>query len=98
MIAQRTRYGFATTVPLDCERAVDRTRDELAKEGFRVLTEIDVRATLKTKLDFDVRPYVVLGACNPPFALSGNDAVRPVATEVRARLERALAAVAGGVR
>ena len=68
MIEQTTRYGFRATVPLSYERAVERTREELAKEGFGVLTEIDVRDTLRKKLDVDFRPYVILGACNPPLA------------------------------
>ena len=137
MITQSTRYGISTPVALPYDQAVVRTREELAKEGFGVLTEIDVRATLKKKLDVDFRPYIILGACNPPLAhqaltaerdiglllpcnvvvyasdepaqsvvaamdpvealsLTGNEDVRPLATEVRARLERVLDAVARG--
>jgi uncharacterized protein (DUF302 family) len=68
MISQTTRYGLSVEVPLSYEVAVERTREELGKEGFGVLTEIDVRATLKKKLDVDFRPYIILGACNPPLA------------------------------
>ena len=131
MIAQRTRYGIGTTIPLEFEAAVARTKDALATEGFGILAEIDVAATLKKKLGVDFRPYVILGACNPPLAyhaltaerdiglllpcnvvvyaddgpghsvvsamdpvealrLTGNDAIEPVAVEVRERLVRAL--------
>lgn len=68
MIEQTTRYGIGTTVEMEYARAVERTKEELAKEGFGVLSEIDIAATLKKKLDADFRPYVILGACNPPLA------------------------------
>jgi len=62
------KYVFGKTVGLGFEQAVTRVTEELAKEGFGVLTEIDVKATLKKKLDIDVPPYRILGACNPQFA------------------------------
>jgi len=61
-------YGFGRTVACDFATAVARVTEELAKQGFGVLTEIDVQATLKKKLDREVAPYKILGACNPQFA------------------------------
>ncbi len=63
------RYGLTKELPgLDYEQAVTRVTELLAEEGFGVLTSIDVKATLKKKLDVDFRRYVILGACNPPLA------------------------------
>ena len=136
MSAHTTPYGISTTLPLPYARAVERTKAALATEGFGVLSEIDVAATLDKKLGVDFRPYVILGACNPPLAhqaleadreiglllpcnvivyaadeagksvvaamdpveslsLSDNEAIRPLAEEVKTRLERVLAAVGG---
>jgi len=61
-------YGFKKTLHATVDEADARVRDELKKEGFGVLTEIDVKSTLKEKLDIDFRPYRILGACNPPLA------------------------------
>jgi uncharacterized protein (DUF302 family) len=60
--------GLAATLDLPYEEAVERVIEALKGEGFGVLTEIDVQATLKKKLDADFRKYVILGACNPPLA------------------------------
>jgi uncharacterized protein (DUF302 family) len=139
MLQDTTRYGISTTVPLPFDQALARTREALASEGFGVLTEIDVTATLRKKLDVEFRPYIILGACNPPLAhralqaeldiglllpcnvvvyatddpactvvaaldpvealsLSGNEAVRPIAEDVRSRMQRVVASVGGPAR
>lgn len=61
-------YGFSKETAYSFDQAVERTTEELAKEGFGVLTTIDVKATLKKKIDVDFKNYTILGACNPPFA------------------------------
>ena len=120
-----TGYTLSTTTDHPFADTVERVRTELKAEGFGVLCEIDVQATLKEKLGVDGEPYLILGACNPPLAhraltaepelgtllpcnvvvyqrdaathisavdaarmlsLVGNDALAPVAAEVRARL------------
>jgi uncharacterized protein (DUF302 family) len=125
-------YGFSKTVDLSYEDAIEKATAELQKEGFGILTTIDVKETLKKKLDVDFNRYIILGACNPPFAfkalqaeeqiglllpcnvivyekegktvvgafdpmvmttLLGNEKMQPIATEVKQRLERVIAAV-----
>ena len=71
-------YYFSKTVDLSFDEAIQRVTDELKKEGFGVLTEIDVKATLKKKLDVDFQRYTILGACNPGYAhkaLSAEDKI-----------------------
>src|SRR5687767_10117646 len=138
MVAETSRYGVGLTIALDYQRAVESVKQALAAEGFGILCEIDVAATMKKKLDVDFRPYVILGACNPPLAhqaltserdiglllpcnvivyaddipgrsvvaaldpvvalsVTGNTDLEPVARDVKARLMRALEAVAGDV-
>ena len=129
-----TTYSFKRTLASSMEDADARVREELKKEGFGVLTEIDVKSTLRQKLDVDFRPYKILGACNPPLAhralteeidiglllpcnvvvyegdepgtavvaimdpvmqlgVAGRADMRPMAEEVKSRLERVLAAL-----
>jgi uncharacterized protein (DUF302 family) len=61
-------YYFTTKTSKTYEEAIDKVTSELKNEGFGILTEIDVKETLKKKLDVDFRRYKILGACNPPFA------------------------------
>ena len=128
-----SKYAFGKTVNLSFEQATEAVTQALAKEGFGVLTEIDVAATLKKKLGIERPPYKILGACNPQFAaralemepqigallpcnvvvrqsedgktvvefmdpdavlgLVGRPEMAPIAAEVRARLERVMAAL-----
>ncbi len=62
------KYYYSTTIDAGFDETIERVTEELKKEGFGILTEIDVKETLKKKLDVDFRPYKILGACNPPFA------------------------------
>jgi uncharacterized protein (DUF302 family) len=126
------RYGTTKEVSMPFDKAVEKVTEELKKEGFGVLTTIDVKETLKKKLDVDFPRYLILGACNPPFAykslqieeeiglllpcnvivyekdgktrvgafdpmimsvvIENNDMV-PIALEVKARLDRVIAAM-----
>jgi uncharacterized protein (DUF302 family) len=61
-------YYFSKKTALGFEEAIEKVTEALKSEGFGILTEIDVKETLKKKLDVDFRPYRILGACNPPFA------------------------------
>lgn len=63
-----TELGFTVALHMDYESAIAHVTEALKDEGFGVLTEIDVKATLKKKLDVDFRPYKILGACNPALA------------------------------
>lgn len=71
-------YHISKTVDYNFDKAIERATEELKKEGFGVLTEIDVKETLKKKIDVDFRRYKILGACNPHFAykaLSAEDKI-----------------------
>jgi uncharacterized protein (DUF302 family) len=126
------RYGTTKEVSMPFDKAVEKVTEELKKEGFGVLTTIDVKETLKKKLDVDVPRYLILGACNPPFAYKSlqieeeiglllpcnvivyekdgktrvgafdpmimsvvieNNEMVPIALEVKARLDRVIAAM-----
>ena len=73
-------YYFSKTLNLAFDKAITGVTEELKKEGFGILTEIDVKATLKKKLDVDFRNYRILGACNPPFAYKALQAEDKIGT------------------
>jgi len=73
-------YYFSKKLDSSFDDAVVRVTDELKKEGFGILTEIDVQAAMKKKLNKDFRKYRILGACNPPFALKALEAEDKIGT------------------
>jgi len=77
------KYTFSKTLDLSMDEAIeaiDRVTEQLKQEGFGVLTDIDVQATLKKKIDVDFRPYRILGACNPGFAHKALEAEPEIGT------------------
>jgi uncharacterized protein (DUF302 family) len=73
-------YYFNKTLNASFDEAIARTTEELKKEGFGILTEIDVKETLKKKLNVDFRPYRILGACNPTYAYQALQAEDKIGT------------------
>ncbi|MDY6834730.1 MAG: DUF302 domain-containing protein [Chloroflexota bacterium] len=71
-------YYYSRLVDLGFDETIQKVTEELKNEGFGILTEIDVKATLKKKLDVDFRNYKILGACNPPFAYKALQAERMI--------------------
>jgi len=74
------QYYFSKTLAVPFDEAITRVTDELKKQGFGILTDIDVQKTLKQKLDVDFRKYRILGACNPPFAYKALQAESRIGT------------------
>ena len=74
------QYYFSKTLAVPFDEAIARVTDELKKQGFGILTDIDVQKTLKQKLDVDFRKYRILGACNPPFAYKALQAESRIGT------------------
>lgn len=73
-------YYFNKTLKEDFNSVIEKVTEELKKEGFGILTEIDIRETLKKKLDVDFKKYKILGACNPPFAHKALEAEDKIGT------------------
>jgi uncharacterized protein (DUF302 family) len=73
-------YYFSKKLNMPFDKAIAEVTEELKKEGFGILTEIDVKATLKKKLDVEFRNYTILGACNPPFAYKALQAEDKIGT------------------
>ena len=73
-------YYFSRMLPISFDEAIARVTEELKKEGFGILTDIDVKATLKKKLDVDFRKYRILGACHPQFAYQALQAEDKIGT------------------
>jgi len=65
---EKTQYGFRKTLKIPYDEAIEKVTQALKEQGFGILTQIDVKDTLKKKLNVDFRKYIILGACNPPFA------------------------------
>lgn len=78
MTGNSSSYFQKRTVALPFDEAIARTKEALSVEGFGILSEIDVRATLQKKLQVDFRPYTILGACNPPLAHKALTAERDI--------------------
>lgn len=74
----KMNYGISKEVDLSFEEAIEKVKEELQKEGFGILTEIDVKKTLKEKLNVDYDNYIILGACNPPFAYKALQAEKEI--------------------
>ena len=73
-------YYFSKTLHITFDAAIARITEELKKEGFGILTEIDIKEAMKKKLDVEFRPYKILGACNPPFAYQALQAEDKIGT------------------
>ena len=73
-------YYYSRTVGLEFARAIEAVKEALSSEGFGILMELDIQATLKKKTGEEIQPYVILGACNPPFALKALQAEDKIGT------------------